>query len=341
MINQEHSITRQDVVNEISKGAMKGRNINIKTATQKHFAPINIALLKYWGKRNEELKLPTTSSLSMTMPEYGTTTQIVKSENDTDEVVLKDICIDKQSSFYVKVVEYLDLFRCCFEDKNKYKIITYNNIATASGLASSASGFGALVLAINDLYNLELDGKNLSILARLGSGSACRSVCGIEEKNKFVIWHKGVMENGMDSFAEPVAEPMYNLPDFAKNIKIKIVEVSNEKKSISSTEAMRKTIEKSNALLQQGKQSKYQQWIKQTEQDLVDIFNTTNFNEFGEIVERNALMMHYAIQEAGINYFLPETLDIIKTIQENRKLGIKNEYFTIDAGANIKVLSLG
>lgn len=336
MINQGHSITRQDVVNTICKKAVGGRNINMKTATQKHFAPINIALLKYWGKQNEELKLPTTSSLSMILPEYGTTTQIVKSENNTDEVYLNDVCIDKQSSFYIKVFEYLDLFRHYFNDKNKYKILTYNNIATASGLASSSSGFGALVLAINNLYNLELEGKNLSILARLGSGSACRSVFGVEEKNKFVIWHKGIRTDGMDSFAEPV----YNLPDFTKHIKMKIIEVSNEKKSISSTDAMRQTIETSNEPINNGKQSKYQQWITQTKNDLKEIFNTKNFNEFGEIVERNALMMHYAIQEAGINYFLPKTLDVINTIQENRKMGIKNEYFTIDAGANVKVLSL-
>ena len=226
MIHTEHSITRQDVVNTICKKAVGGRNINIKTTTKKHFAPINIALLKYWGKRNEELKLPTTSSLSMTIPKYGTTTQIIKNDNDTDEIYLNDVCIDKQSNFYIKVVEYLDLFRHYFDDKNKYKILTYNNIATASGLASSSSGFCALVLAINDLYNLELDDKNLSILARLGSGSACRSVCGIEEKNKFVIWHKGTIPNGMDSYAEPI----YNLPDFTKHIKIKIVEISNEKK---------------------------------------------------------------------------------------------------------------
>ena len=336
MIHTEPNITRQDVVNIICKKAVGGRKINIKTATQKHFAPINIALLKYWGKRNEELKLPTTSSLSITLTEYGTTTQIVKSENNTDEVYLNDTNINPNSSFYIKVFEYLDLFRHYFNDKNKYKIITYNNIATASGLASSASGFGALVLAINDLYNLELDNKNLSILARLGSGSACRSVFGIEEKNKFVIWHKGIRTDGIDSFAEPI----YNLPDFTKHIKIKIVEISNEKKSISSTDAMQQTIETSNELITHGKTSKYQQWITQTEQDLIEIFNAKNFNEFGEIVERNALMMHYAIQEAGINYFLPKTLEVINTIQENRKLGIKNEYFTIDAGANIKVLSL-
>ena len=336
MIHTEHNIARQDVVNTICKKAVGGRNINIKTATQKHFAPINIALLKYWGKRNEELKLPTTSSLSMTIPEYGTTTQIVKSENNTDEVYLNDTNINPNSSFYIKVFEYLDLFRNYFDDKNKYKVLTYNNIATASGLASSASGFGALVLAINDLYNLELDNKNLSILARLGSGSACRSVFGVEEKNKFVIWNKGTNVDGMDSFAEPV----YNLPDFTKHIKIKIVEISNEKKSISSTEAMQQTIEISNELINHGKTSKYKQWITQTQNDLKEIFNTKTFNEFGEIVERNALMMHYAIQEAGINYFLPKTLEVINTIQENRKMRIKNEYFTIDAGANIKVLSL-
>ena len=309
-------------------------NFIIKEETEEHFAPINIALIKYWGKENEELKTPMSSSLSITIPEFGTTTKIIKS--NCDKVIFNNNELNNQNVFSQKIFNFFNLIRGLLSDKNCYTIITQNNIATASGLASSASGFGALTLAINDLYNLHLSNKDLSIIARLGSGSACRSVFGIEEKNKFVLWYKETanIDNstyGLNSFAEPI----YNLPDFTKNIKVKIIEVSNKPKQISSTEAMKKTLE----FAKQNKTTIYNKWLKQTQQDIIDIFHTKIFKEFGAIVENNALMMHQAIQEAGINYFLPQTLEVIKQIQQNRKNG-KEEFITIDAGANIKVLYL-
>ena len=327
-------ITKQEFVNTILSQSFSEENVNIKNETGFYFAPINIALIKYWGKENEELKTPMSSSLSMTIPEFGTKTKIIKSPKD--EVLFNGKDIDKDDDFFKKIFNYFNLFRNYFNDKNCYKIITENNISTASGLASSASGFGALLFAINDLYNIQLSQKNLSLLARIGSGSACRSVFGTDEKNRFVIWNKETKNINDEKYGfNSYAEPIYCLPDFVNKIKIRIVEISKEKKQISSTDAMRKTIE----FAQQNKNAIYNKWLEQTQKDIVNIFNTKDFIEFGEIVENNALMMHKSMQEVGINYFLPKTEQVIQEIQQNRKKG-KMEFITIDAGANVKVLYL-
>lgn len=313
--------TKQDVVDCI----MECDNIDCKNQSGKiqgkAFAPINIALIKYWGKRDEELHLPYNSSLSYSLDRFGTTTLIELANND--EIYFNEILLSNESQFFTKVFQYIDLFR---ENKQpKLKIITHNNMPTATGFASSSSGFAALVLALNDLFNWNLSKEKLSILARLGSGSACRSLY-----SRFSLWNAGVDENGMDSFASYlVGHSIFN------SMQIEPVIISTKEKNISSREGMKTTVDKS--IL-------YEYWIKIAEQNLKDITRTIedgDFKSFGEIAEYNALLMHATARFSNPNiyYFTDETIDFIKRVQDLRKSGV-SIYCTIDAGPNIFVIFL-
>ena len=316
--------TQQDVVNKILEGKLDKHEV--RTTSNAFFAPINIALIKYWGKRNEELKLPMSSSLSYSSLHLGTITKVLPNCKNADEIFLNGVLIEQNTDFYNRTIAFVNLFRNALNVDIKLTIITDNNVPTASGLASSASGFASLTLAINDLFNLNLDEKTLSILARLGSGSACRSiVSAIDKTANFVLWNKGISEDGFDSYAEKIALPNV----IEDNLSMFIVKITDNKKDISSTDAMRMTIEMS---------KKYSTWLKQTENDILNIFNVKSFQEFGLIVENNSLLMHKSIRDAGIDYFLPKTyecVDFIKKLREQENLSV---FCTIDAGANVKII---
>ena len=167
-------ITKQDIVNlifknnkvyqELDKTKLKLNLLNKKSSA---YAPSNIALCKYWGKRNIELNLPVTSSLSLSLGNKGATTSVglYVGDNEQDKVILNNEEVNFNSVFYIRLKKFLDLFRL---DNNFYfKIDTKLNIPYAAGLASSACGFAALVLALNKFFGWNLSLKDLSILARL------------------------------------------------------------------------------------------------------------------------------------------------------------------------------
>ena len=138
------SFTKQDVVNAF----LPAQSEHGQQAEA--FAPSNIALCKYWGKRETELNLPINGSLSISLGDLGSKTTL--SEADVDQVWLNGERLDNDSSFATKVIAFLNLFRRDLEQP--VKVETVNNIPTAAGLASSASGFAALTLAINDFTAL-------------------------------------------------------------------------------------------------------------------------------------------------------------------------------------------
>ena len=279
------------------------------------FANTNIALAKYWGKRNQELNLPQNSSLSVTLPGLGTETTLSVSEKDSFVLNGNEQSVD--SEFSIRLKKYLDFFRS--ESVPGFSLVSNNNIPTAAGLASSASGYAALVMCLNDLLGLELRDKEKSILARIGSGSACRSFW-----NGFVKWQKGDREDGMDSYAYPLDLEW-------EGLRMGIIEISDGKKEISSRKGMNHTVQTSPL---------YIGWPEQTEKDLGEIklaIEKKDFSRFGELIEANALSMHATMQAArpGFSYFLPETLKKINLIKELRSSGF-DIYFTADAGANLK-----
>lgn len=156
------------------------------------FAPANIALCKYWGKRDTTLNLPLTSSLSISLGKKGATCTVQLSDQLQDICILNGKTLAVDSKFSTRITQFLDLFRPC--EKMFFHVNSQMNIPLAAGLASSACGFASLVLALNDFFGWKLSQQELSILARLGSGSACRSLV-----QGFVEWQAGLRADGMDS----------------------------------------------------------------------------------------------------------------------------------------------
>lgn len=285
------------------------------------FAPTNIALCKYWGKRDTELNLPNTSSLSISLPDKGALTKLNFIDEAQDRVVLNDAPLTADSAFVKRLVQFLDLFRS--EENWKLNVNINMNIPVAAGLASSACGFASLVSALNDLFAWQLSSKELSILARLGSGSASRSLW-----MGFVEWHAGLHRDGMDSFAEP-------LPFTWPELKIGILPLSTKEKPVSSREAMQRTV--STSLL-------YANWPKKVLQDTVIIkqaLQVKNFPLLGGTAESNALTMHATMLASWppVCYFLPETIAAMQQVWALRQEGL-DLFFTQDAGPNLKLLYL-
>lgn len=303
-----------------------------KKQSAKAFAPANIALCKYWGKRNLELNLPTTSSLSISLGDKGTTTKIQLLVSDTpvsdtksyinhDQITFNQRLLASADPVAQRMSQFLDLFRP--QPNFVFKIETRNNIPTSAGLATSASGFAALVLALDQLFDWQLGKKHLSILARLGSGSAARSLW-----NGFVKWYRGSRKDGFDSFAEPLA-------DIWPELRVGLLILSDQEKMISSGQAMQQTVQTSPF---------YDAFLKQSPKDikiLEKAIAQKDFHTFGKVTETNALAMHATMLTAWppICYAIPRTIEMMHCIWEERKQGFAL-YFTQDAGPNLKLLFL-
>jgi len=283
------------------------------------YAPSNIALCKYWGKRDSELNLPLTSSLSISLGRSGTTTVMSVIDSPEDEVFYEGKQLAKESPFAQRLSTFLDLFRG--PNAHHFHIDTHNDVPVAAGLASSASGFAALVEALNLLFSWKLDDRSLSLLARLGSGSACRSLW-----HGFVEWSAGVKADGSDSYATV-------MPDTWTDFCVGLVITNRDRKPISSREAMNLTRDTS---------SFYNEWPMVVEKDLAAIkqaISKQDFEQLGEVAESNAMTMHALMMSARppIMYSLPETIAHIRKVWELRQSGVP-VYFTQDAGANLKLL---
>src|SRR5271170_5898325 len=213
-------------------------------------APVNIAVVKYWGKRDTVLNLPTNSSLSVTLSQgdlraHTTATCSESYSPEPDSLVLNGQPEDIQASKRTLACLFsLRSLRAKLEsaDSSLPKLSSYplriaskNNFPTAAGLASSAGGFAALVRAIADLYELPHTPEQLSLIARQGSGSACRSLMG-----GYVAWRAGNKPDGSDSMAEEVA-PASHWPE----MRALILVVSAEKKGVASTAGMQTTVQTS------------------------------------------------------------------------------------------------
>lgn len=302
------------------------KNINTKVKPNSKgeaFAPSNIALVKYWGKRDLELNTPNTNSLSISLQDKGATTAIEVINSDADIVYLNNNLVDYSSDFYKRIIRFLDLFR--FSENYRYQIKTTTNIPVAAGVASSACGFAALVLALDNLFGWELSRQELSILARIGSGSASRSVY-----NGFVEWEQGEDNDlGLDSIAKQL--------DYTWNeLRIGLIYVDKSKKKISSRDAMLSSVKTSPF---------YKTWPEIVSKDIQDIkqaIGDKDFYSLGQIAEQNAISMH-ALMQTSIPPVMYSTEDTIKNMQKVwylREYDKVQVYFTQDAGPNLKLLFL-
>jgi len=278
----------------------------------------NIALIKYWGKKNKQLKLPYTNSLSLTLDRFYTDTTATIINNDTDIVYLNEQLLDEQQNKRIR--KYLDTVREYYSFSDHFQINSINHVPTSAGFASSASGFAALAAAINETKQLELNKRELSILARNGSGSASRSIYG-----GFVEWLAGTDNDS--SYAVPIDET----PDI--DISLLSVVIDQHSKKISSTVGMESSVKSSPF---------YENWVTLVASEIKEIkqaIATKDLQKIGEISEHNAMSMHALTLSAdpSFTYFAPETIQIIQLIQELRQQGIF-AYATIDAGPNVKII---
>ena len=282
----------------------------------------NIALVKYWGKRDERKILPMNSSLSVTLDGLYTTTTVEFSPRyRADQVRLGGRELKGEEKR--RVVKHLDLVRSLAGVTKRARVESRNSFPTAAGLASSASGFCALSLAASAAAGIGLDTKNLSVLSRLGSGSATRSVYG-----GFVEWQKGKKADGSDSCAVQLGDEHH-----WKNFRMITTIVETSKKTVSSRAGMRDTVKTSPL---------YGAWLDTVEADLKAVrkgIRQRNVRLVGEPAELNCLKMHATMMTTTprVLYWVPATVEVLRAVAGWRAQG-ETCWFTIDGGPNVKVI---
>ncbi|MDB8867944.1 diphosphomevalonate decarboxylase [Pediococcus acidilactici] len=293
-----------------------------KTDKKRGFARAhtNIALIKYWGKVDSELIIPANDSVSLTLDEFYTDTVV----NFSEDYKVNEFWLNGNLMPYkhmARINRVIDAVKEEYDYPGFAKIRSFNHVPTSAGLASSASGMAALAGAAADALGDEHDLTNISRIARLGSGSASRSVFG-----GIVHWHRG--SDHESSFVEQVVSE--------KDIDLNMVTVvvNSHQKSIKSTNGMQRTVETSPF---------YPTWVSESNRMVPEMLAAVKKNDFtkiGELAEHSAMMMHATTLAAipAFTYFQPDTLKVIRLVTQLRKEHGIECYYTIDAGPNVKVL---
>jgi diphosphomevalonate decarboxylase len=283
-------------------------------------AHTNIALIKYWGKADEALIIPMNNSLSVTLDRFYTETRVTFDETLTeDQLILNGEAVNAKES--AKIQRYMEMIRKEAGISEHALIESENFVPTAAGLASSASAYAALAGACNEALQLGLSDKDLSRLARRGSGSASRSIYG-----GFAEWEKG--NDDETSFAHRV-----EADGWENELAMVFVVINNKSKKVSSRSGMSLTRDTSRF---------YQYWLDNVEPDLKETKEAIaqkDFKRMGEVIEANGLRMHATNLGAQppFTYLVPESYDAMRIVHECREAGLPC-YFTMDAGPNVKVL---
>lgn len=270
----------------------------------------NIALIKYWGKQALPGNIPATPSLSITLDTLCSTTAV--HDAPTDRIVLDGHEVDD-----AKIRASLTMLRKDF-DVGPLEIVSDNNFPTAAGLASSASGFAALVTAIDAHCQLGLSESDRSVYARRASGSAARSIYG-----------------GFVGLAAPdwIAEPLLDAADWPLNVVIAITDV--ERKGVSSSAGMRLSEETS---------PYYEPWVRTTADDFRAAHSAVagrDFRALAALAESSCLKMHGVMQSSqpAMIYWRPATVACMHAVRALRADG-EHVFFTIDAGPQVKAVCL-
>jgi diphosphomevalonate decarboxylase len=287
-------------------------------------AGTNIAIVKYWGKRDLERNLPATGSLSLTLDAFGSDTTVSFTadphrKSNGDLVFLNGEAAPAE--FAARVGRFLDLVRAQAGIDFIAHVTTWNTVPTGAGLASSASGFAALAVASSAAAGLILSRAQLSVLARRGSGSAARSIFG-----GFVEMNPGTLADGDDSFAEPLLDPA------AWPLRMIVAVTSDGAKALGSGDAMERTARTS---------PYYSSWLSSAAGDLAaarDAIGRRDLELLGTVAERSALRMHASAMAAAppILYWNAGTVEAMHTVWRLRAAGTQ-AYITIDAGPHVKV----
>lgn len=304
------------------------------------FAPVNIAVIKYWGKRDASLNLPTNSSLSVTLSQSDLrthTTASCSSLFDKDELILNGSSQDISGHRTQACLSELRALRSALESSNSslpalsklhLKIVSKNNFPTAAGLASSAAGFAALVRAIADLYELPASPTELSRIARQGSGSACRSLFG-----GYVAWEMGGEVDGSDSVAVEVA-PASHWPD----MRAVILVASADKKDVSSTSGMQATVKTSSLF-----KERVEVVVPQRMAAMRNAIRDRDFEAFADLTMRDSNSFHATCLDTTppIFYMNDTSRAAVRTVDAiNAAAGRAVAAYTFDAGPNAVVYYL-
>ncbi len=280
-------------------------------------APANIAFIKYWGKKDEVLRLPENGSLSMNLSNLTTTTTVEFSPEFTEDVI--EINGVKEANDGNRAIAHLDRVRKLAHIDLKAKVATENNFPMSTGLSSSASGFAALTVASVKAAGLNLSEKELSMLARQGSGSACRSI-----PDGFVEW--------LDGNTSKTSYGVSLYPSDWWDI-VDVVAVVNEgKKDVPTAKGMK--LVHSSALFPARLAG-----IKTKLETAKQLLKERNFIPFGELIEAEALELHAIMMtsQPALLYWTPGTLKLMKLVQVWRNEGLP-VYFTINTGQDVHLI---
>ena len=298
----------------------------------KYRCPSNIALVKYWGKKEEGVQIPANPSVSWTLSDlYAETTVVARESHETNLIFNYDG--QPKPSFEPKIKDFLNRIAPYseFVTNHSFEVNTINNFPHGTGIASSAAGFGALALCIADLEGQFAAGSTefyhrASFFARLGSGSACRSLYA-----EPAIWGQHPMvHNSSDLYAVPFYQQIHS--NFS-NWKDCVLIVDDGEKKVSSTAG--------HSLLKNHPyaEARFKQAQKNIE-NVLQFLQRGDVDEFIKLVESEALQLH-AMMMSSIPYFTlvrPGTLAILEeiwTFREETQLPVA---FTLDAGANVHLL---
>jgi diphosphomevalonate decarboxylase len=292
----------------------------MKSATVTAVAPANIAFIKYWGKKDDQLRLPANDSISVNLSGTETQTSVfIDTDLKEDVILINDSLATGKARD--RVVQFLDRIRLLADRHEYLHVSSINSFPTGTGLASSASGFAALTLAATKVFNLDFSERELSQLARLGSGSASRSI-----PDGFVEWKTAEVHE--DSFAHTLFPHDY----------WDIVDV------ITIVDAQHKKISSSQGHEAASRSPFFQTRIKEYLPGQIEEIKTSlmerNFSRFGQAMETETLNFHAIIltSQPSILYWNPATLAVMHLVQKLREEGLQ-AYFNIDAGANVHVFT--
>jgi len=278
----------------------------------------NVALIKYWGKRQVQTNLPAVGSLSVTLGALETRTTVEFDHTlSSDELVLNERKAPGESP---RLTACLDALRMLAGDQRRARVRTSNDFPTGAGLASSASGYAALVTAAAADLGLDPGDARLLDIARIGSGSAPRSMFG------------GIVElrNAGES---TVCKPVLGSADWP--LRIVVAVTTEDEKDISSRDGMEQSRITS---------PYYESWVSTHEADLdraLEFVKQRDFLSLAELAEHSCLKMHGLMisTQPPLIYWSPTTLACIQAVRKMRAEGVP-VFFTIDAGPQLKAICL-
>jgi len=282
-------------------------------------APANIAFIKYWGKKNKKLRLPTNNSISMNLSGAQTMTTVDFSpEYDSDQLTINGYQANERE--LQRVSSFLEKIRQLAKIKYFARVDSENTFPKGAGIASSASSFAALSLAATAALGLKLSEKELSQLARLGSGSACRSI-----PDGFVEWVTA------DTHQESFAYSLYSA-DYWEIADLVVIVAHPEKDTSSS---MGHDVAPSSPFFQ----TRLEQYLPEATNILKSALKEKNFSVFGQIIEAETINFHAIAltSQPSIMYWNANTITVMQKVKELRESGLE-VYFTIDAGPNLHLI---